>query len=105
MMVEFSIVPIGKGASFSASLAAALEIVDKSGLTYRIGPMGTVLEGEWDQVMKVIKACHEKLAQEHERVITQIKIDDRKGTAHHIDDKVASVEKKIGRPLKKLVSQ
>ena len=101
MMVEFSIVPIGKGASFSASLAKALDLVDKSGLVYRVGPMGTVVEGQWDEVVKVIKACHGKVFEENERVITQIKIDDRKGDARHLDDKVVSVEERLGHELRK----
>ena len=101
MMAEFSIIPIGKGVSFSASLAKALDIVDKSGLTYRLGPMGTVMEGNWDQVMKVIRTCYENLLQENERIVINVKIDDQKGPAHHLDDKVTVVEKKLGRTLKK----
>ncbi|MFN3480002.1 MAG: MTH1187 family thiamine-binding protein, partial [Thermodesulfovibrionales bacterium] len=58
MLVEFSIVPLGVGSSIGDQLAEILKIVDSSGLPYKVNPMGTVVEGEWDEVMKLIKKCH-----------------------------------------------
>jgi uncharacterized protein (TIGR00106 family) len=100
MMVEFSAVPIGKGVSFSAVIAEVMNIVVESGVNYRVNPMGTVLEGEWDVVMSVIKQCHEAVMKNAERAIMTIKIDDRKGKEARMDGKLASVEQKLGKKLK-----
>jgi uncharacterized protein (TIGR00106 family) len=101
MLVEFSIVPIGAGSSISAQIAKVLEIVDTSGLPYKINPMGTVVEGKWDEVMNLIKRCHNTVMKTEERVLTLISIDDRKGRTKRIDKKVESVEKRLGRQLRR----
>ena len=101
MLVEFSIVPLGTGASISTKIARVLKIVSESGVSYKANPMGTVLEGEWDKVMDVIKKCHEEVMKDAERVLTSIKIDDRKGKEQRIEKKLESVEQKLGMKLKK----
>lgn len=101
MLVEFSIVPIGVGSSIGDQLAEVLRIVDASGLPYKVNPMGTVIEGEWDEVMKLVKKCHGVIMKTGERAITTISIDDRKGKPKRIDAKVKSIERRIGKALKK----
>ncbi len=101
MLVEFSILPIGAGSSIGDQLAEVLKIVDASGLPYKINPMGTVVEGEWDEVMNLIKRCHGAVMKSGERALTTISIDDRKGKPNRIDEKVKSIEKRIGKSLKK----
>jgi uncharacterized protein (TIGR00106 family) len=100
MMVEFSIVPIGKGASLSPLIAKVMEIVVSSGVSYRANPMGTVIEGEWDAVMGVIKKCHDAVMRDAERAVTSIKIDDRRGTEARMHKKLEAVEQKLGTKLK-----
>jgi uncharacterized protein (TIGR00106 family) len=99
-MVEFSIVPMGKGVSISPVIAEVMKIVVASGVSYRTNPMGTVLEGEWDAVMGVVKNCHNLVMQDAERTITTIKIDDRKGKDARMDKKLEAVEQKLGMRLK-----
>src|SRR5713101_3125768 len=53
-IAEFSITPIGKGVSVGEYVARAVDIVDRSGLPYRLNPMGTVIEGSFDQVLALI---------------------------------------------------
>jgi uncharacterized protein (TIGR00106 family) len=101
MLVEFSVVPLGKGASVSPQIARVLKIVSESGVSYKANPMGTVLEGEWDKVMGVVKKCHEEVMKDAERVLTSITIDDRKGKEQRIEKKLESVEQKLGMKLKK----
>ena len=101
MLIEFSIVPVGVGSSIGDQLAEVLKIVDASGLPYKINPMGTVVEGEWDEVMKLVKKCHMTVMKTGERTITTISIDDRKGKPNRLDEKVKSIEKRIGKSLKK----
>ena len=101
MLAEFSIIPIGKGSSIGDNLAEVLKIVDASGLPYKANPMGTVIEGEWDDVMKLIKTCHMAQMGKGERTLTNITIDDRKDRPNRIDEKVQSIERRIGKTLKK----
>lgn len=101
MLAEFSVVPIGKGTSISDQIADVLRVVDGSGIPYKINPMGTVVEGELDKVLSLIKECHETVMKNTDRVLTTITIDDRKDRENRIELKVASVEKKVGKQLKK----
>lgn len=101
MLVQFSIVPIGSGSSLGDRLAEVLKIVDESGIPYKINPMGTVIEGEWDEIFGLIRKCHESTLKDGERVLTTISVDDRKGRPNRIDEKVKSIEKRLGKSLKK----
>jgi uncharacterized protein (TIGR00106 family) len=96
VLAEFSIVPLGSGASVSPYIARVMKIVAASGVSYKVNPMGTVLEGDWDTVMGLIRKCHEEVMKDSERVLTSIKVDDRKGTEKRMDRKVESVEQKLG---------
>ncbi len=100
MVVEFSMWPM-VGASVSEHVAKVIKVVDESGLPYKVNAMGTVVEGDWDEVMGLIKRCHQLLAGQTERVITEISIDDRKTRTNRIEGKVASIEKLLGRQVKK----
>lgn len=104
MLAELEIVPIGtQSPSLSSLLAEVAKIIDRSGLDYKVGPMGTTLEGEWDRIMVVVKQCHLAMLQSASRVMTTIRIDDRKdkpGTGR-IVQKVQSLETKVGKPLKR----
>lgn len=100
VLLEFSMSPLGKGESVSPFVARCLEIVEASGLDYRLHAMGTVIEGEWDQVMAVVTKCYEALAPDCERISCTMKIDARRNAAGRLVSKVASVEKKLGRKLK-----
>ncbi|MGQ9569894.1 MAG: MTH1187 family thiamine-binding protein [Thermodesulfovibrionales bacterium] len=101
MLVEVSIIPIGIGSSIGDKLAEVLKIIDESGLPYKVNPVGTVIEGEWDEIMRLIKKCHKTVMKTGERAITTITIDDRKGKPNRIEEKVKSIEKRLGKTLKK----
>ncbi len=101
MLAEFSIVPIGTGSSIGDQLAEVLKIVDASGLPYKVNPMGTVVEGGWNDVMGLVKKCHAAVMKTGERTVTTISIDDRKGKPNRINEKVKSIEKRIGKQLNK----
>ena len=99
VLLEFSMTPIDKGESVSKYVSRSLEIIDKSGLNYRLNPMGTVLEGEFDEVLGVVRDCFERMSQDCSRISTSIKIDYRKGKSGRIDSKIKSVEEKLGKKL------
>ncbi len=100
MVVNFSIIPIGKESSLSAKVAEILTIVCESGIDYKLHAMGTILEGDWDEIMRLIKKCHKKILKDSDRVLTTITIDDRKGRTGRIAGKVKSVERKLSKKLK-----
>ncbi len=100
MLVEFSVVPCGKGEGISEDVAKVIETIEQSGLPYKLNPMGTVVEGEWDEVMGLIKKCHDTVLDGAGRVVTRIAIDDRPGRpADRITEKIKSVEKHLGREV------
>lgn len=102
MLLEFSIVPVGTAtSSIGEHLAEVLKVIDESGLPYKLNPMGTVVEGGWSDLMGLVKKCHETVMKRSERVMTTISIDDRKGKPNRIEEKVKSIEKRLGRTLKK----
>ncbi len=100
MVVEFSIVPIGRGVHLSKAIAELIKIIETTGIDYQLTPMGTILEGNWDQIMDVIKRCHFTALKNSRRVLTTIRIDDFQGRAGRIQGKVNSVMKRLGK-LKK----
>ncbi len=101
MLAEFSIVPLDKGVSLSDYVSKIIDMVDESGIDYRLTPMGTVVEGDWDEVMELIGDCHEEMRKHSDRIETNIIIDDRKGAENRISGKIESVEEKFGKELKK----
>ena len=101
MIAEFSIIPIGKRESLSSDIADVIEIVDESQLPYDFGSMGTTIEGDWDQVIGLIKDCRDRLLENNLLVYLTIKVDDRKESQNRIIGKIRSVEEKLGKSLRK----
>ena len=99
VLLEFAMYPVGKGESLSPYVARSLDIIDKSGVTYQLTPMGTILEGEWNEVMAVVTQCFEAMRADCPRVEVALKVDYREGKTSRLASKVASVEDKLGRKL------
>lgn len=100
VLLEFSMSPLGKGESVSKHVSRSLDIIDKSGVAYRLNPMGTVLEGEWDEVFAVVRKCYERMKKDCNRISCSIKVDYRKGHSGRLVSKVASVEKTLKRSIR-----
>jgi uncharacterized protein (TIGR00106 family) len=90
-----------RAASSSAAVARVINIIDKSGLPYKLGPMSTAIEGEWNEVMAVINKARLALRREYPRVYIVIQIDDRKGAKKRLTGKIESVEKRLKREVSK----
>jgi len=96
MIAWFSIAPDDGSGSYSPHVARALEIIKESGLAFRLGAMGTEVEGPRDQVFAVLERCHRTLATAPgvRRTSTVIKIDDRAGVeTGEMERKVSAVER------------
>lgn len=103
MLAELEIVPIGtQSPSLSSLLAEVAKLIDRSGLDYRVGAMGTVVEGDWDRIMTLAKQCHQAVLASTSRVMTTIRIDDRKDqpAPGRITRKIQSLQIKVGKPLR-----
>jgi uncharacterized protein (TIGR00106 family) len=101
MLLELSVIPLGRGRSISADVADLVKIIDASGLDYRLTAAGTILEWSWEQIMDVARKCHAEMRKKTERVVTFIKVDDYAERTGRLTAAIASVETKVGKALKK----
>lgn len=101
VLLEFSMSPFDKGESLSPYVSRVLNVVDKSGVSYKLTPMGTILEGEWDEVFKVVTDCFRELEKDCNRISTNIRIDYRKGDSSRMEQKIRSIEKQLNKNLSK----
>jgi len=100
VLAEFSMFPTDKGESVSAYVAQVLDVIDKSGVTYQLTPMGTILEGEWAAVVTVITACFEQLRPQCRRISVNLKVDYREGSESRLRSKIDRLETILQRKLK-----
>lgn len=101
MIANISIFPLGKGESLSAFVAQAVDEADKSGLDYRLTAMGTIVEGDWDAVMKLVKKMRDRLMKGSNRIYLNVTIDERGDKRRRLESKVKSVEQALHKPLRK----
>jgi uncharacterized protein (TIGR00106 family) len=101
MLLELSVIPLGRGRSISGDIPDMVRIIDSSGLDYRLTAAGTILEGNWEQVMDVAQKCHAEMRKRTEPVVTFMNVDDYAERTGRLTAAVASVETKFGRPVKK----
>jgi uncharacterized protein (TIGR00106 family) len=96
VIMDLCVVPIGVGVSVSEYVVACHQVLKKAGLKTQLHAYGTNIEGEWDEVMIAVKACHEKV---HEmgapRITTTIKMGTRVDRSQTMEQKVSSVLTKI----------
>ena len=100
MLVELTMTPLGRGTHLGQDLAVALKLIDESGLPYCLTPTGTCIEGEWDEVMMLVKRCHERMRTSSTRVLTTVRIDDESGATDKLTRNIKSVENFAQRKFK-----
>ena len=84
--------PIGVGVSLSPYIKACLPIIEELKLEYELGPNGTAIEGEWDQVFECVKRCHEVVhSKGAPRVYTTLKVNTRTDKKQLFKEKIQSV--------------
>jgi len=100
VLMEFAMFPTDKGESISEYVSRILKIIDEEGHPYTLTAMGTIIEfDKLDDAMKIVKKAYKQLEGDCNRVYSTIKLDIRKGTMGRLRQKVASVEKKVGKKL------
>jgi uncharacterized protein (TIGR00106 family) len=93
MLVAFSVTPLGVGDSVAEYVADAVRVVRDSGLPNQTDAMFTTIEGEWDEVMAVVKAAVDAVAGRAPRVSVTLKADIRPGVTGALTAKVEAVER------------
>lgn len=99
MLIAFSVAPSGTGradGSVHDAVAAAVAVVRDSGLPHRTSSMFTEIEGEWDEVMAVVKAATEAVMPYGSRVSLVLKADIRPGYTGEIEGKLERLERALG---------
>lgn len=95
MIAEFAVYPLGK-THHSQTIAEVVKEVQKSGLEYQVGPMGTSIEGEMEKVFQTLQNCFRVLYQSNERVLMNVSVDNKPTPSlNELEDRVESVMKKI----------
>jgi uncharacterized protein (TIGR00106 family) len=100
MLMEFSMSPLSQGESVSKYVARSVEIIAASGLDYEMHAMGTIVEGETADVLRVLEQCFAAMQADCSRVTCTAKFDFRAGHQGRIRAKVTSVERQLGHGLK-----
>lgn len=101
VLAEFQMFPTDKGESVSKYVSQIIGLVDQSGLSYQLTPMGTILEGSWEEVFGLITRCFEKLEQQSNRISVSIKVDYRKGDESRMKSKIKKVESLLRKEVEK----
>lgn len=95
VIVDLCVVPVGVGVSLSPYIAECQRVLEAAGLKTSLHAYGTNIEGEWDQVMAAVKACHEAVhAMGAPRITTTLKLGTRVDREQSMQDKVNSVLEK-----------
>src|SRR4029079_8571422 len=95
MIVAFSITPLGVGESVGEYVADAVRVVRESGLPNRTDAMFTSIEGEWDEVMDVVRRAVDAVAAQAPRVSLVLKADVRADITDGLTTKVETVERHL----------
>jgi uncharacterized protein (TIGR00106 family) len=97
-IAEISVVPLGtKTPSVSQYVARSVKVLgQEKGIRYEMTAMGTIMEGDLDKILAVVKKMHEgTFGDGVVRVLTMFKIDDRRDRAQGMKSKVDSLKKKL----------
>ena len=96
MIIELVVVPIGVGTSLSAYVAAVTKVIKESGLEYETHSMGTNIECGWDDIIPLVKKCHDELKKMGvQRIGTTVRISERTDKPYTMSGKMESLEDKM----------
>ena len=100
VLFEFAMFPTDKGESVSPYVSRILKVIDQNVASYKLTPMGTVVEVEsFQEALDIINKAYHELEPDCDRIYSTIKFDIRKGKNRRLTQKIASVEEKVGKKL------
>lgn len=97
MLFELQILPLGVGTDIREAVADAVEVVEEAGLSYRLTPSGTVIEGTWERVMPVIEQAHIRARKRSDHLVTTLRIEDDAAGTNKLSENVRTVEESLSR--------
>lgn len=96
VIIDLCIVPMGVGVSVSEYVVACHEVLQEAGLSTHLHAYGTNIEGEWDEVMAAVKACHQRVhGMGAPRITTTIKLGTRTDRSQTMSEKMTSVTSRL----------
>ena len=95
-VAQITVLPFGTGASISKYVAGAVRVIAESGLKYELSAMTTIVEGDVDSILALMKKVHESCFDEGAvRVLTSLSLDERRDKELTIEGKKAAVREKL----------
>ena len=95
--MEFAMFPTDKGASVSKNVSKVIEMIRNSNLPYKLTAMGTIIETEnISEALKILENAYTVLETDSDRIYSNIKFDIRKNKSNRLEEKIKSIESKIG---------
>jgi uncharacterized protein (TIGR00106 family) len=96
--MHFAMFPTDKGISVSKEVSRLIEMIEKSGIKYKLGSMGTTIETEtFAEALEVLQKSYEILEPDTERIYASINFDIKKSQEFRMEKKIESIEQKIGK--------
>lgn len=101
MLADLAIIPVGHSAHTSQVLAAVLKTIKDSGLAYQLTPTSTCIEGDMDEILAVVKQCHQIARADTPHVVTLLRLEEDEVSSGKLQGNPASVEQKAGESFAK----
>lgn len=99
MLFSLTMFPVGEGESLQEPVGLVVDEIDRAGLRYQTTGMNTVIEGDWDEVLPVIRQAHRTLREEYDRVYMTLSADDHAGSENRLTGAVEDIERELGRAV------
>ena len=96
MLFGITLYPIGTDDSIARPVADFIDDLEVADLPHQVTAMETVVEGEWDQVMPVVRANYQRLLLKHDRVFLEIRVDEHRGVEGRLREAVEEVDRELG---------
>ena len=98
VLMEFAMFPTDKGESVSEYVSKVIDMIKKSGVSYKLSPMGTTIETEsMQEALEILNKAYKELEPFSNRIYSNVKFDIRKNKKNRLKQKIASIEKHIGK--------
>jgi len=98
VLLEFAMFPTDKGDSVSQYVGEVIQMIKESGVRYKLTAMGTIIEtGTIDEALAIVNKSYKVLEPYSNRVYSSVKLDIRKGKSNRLEEKIKSIESKIGK--------
>lgn len=96
MLVGVTMYPLGMQGSLAHPVAQVIEEIEAAGLPHQVTALETVVEGDWDEVMPVLRRAWRRVLEEHPRVFMELRVDEHLGVQNRLAGAVKDVDRELG---------